>query len=402
MAKILFVTYGGGHVNAVVPLIQKLQKEHDVHVMGLTIAVDVLNQYGIQFFGYKEFQEIWHPGAYDLGLNIVDEIGPGIINRSESIAYLGNNVAELQIKYGREEGLLVFKKEGRSAFYPLIFFERLIKNISPDLVVATNSPRSERAAIQASRNLGVKAVCIGDLFLMLESEWIAKNDFSDCVCVLNEEVKNFLISKGRKDSHIKVTGNPAFDYLSVYKNNARRLEIRKKRGWLDKKVILWAVQYESLLMRGSEGDNIVELVTVVSAILNDILRCNSEYHLVVRYHPAHTGPKSKLVDGCEIDDTSRDVADSIVASDLVLVSNSTVGLQASILGIPVISFDFSKYSVTDPYSKMGISIGCPDLSDLKYKIFKVFNGDLKLNKFCVETGSATEACLSEIKSILGE
>lgn len=397
--KILIVVYGAGHVNLAIPLIKELKNSHELYVMALTTAAIKCEREGVDYFGYKEHKDLWYKNAGELGRWALELAGEGIIDHAESVAYLGNNISELEVKYGKAKALKIFQTYGRAAFYPLNYFKRLLQKLSPDLVIATNSPRSERAAIEAASELGVRSICIGDLFLVTEAKWMARNGFADVVCVLNNEVKEFLVSMGRKKNDIRVTGNPAFDYLCKYKKINNRDDIRFKRGWQNKKIILWAVQYEKIKKIDNGSESIIELVDEVNSHLKNFLISNPDYHLVIRFHPSDLPQR---IENYEIDDNSKDVADTLIAVDLVLVSNSTVGLQAAILGVPVISFDFSKYSITDPYSKMGISVGCARSEDLNQIILNAMNINKNLFNDKLNIGNATKNCIGVINEILGK
>jgi hypothetical protein len=122
--------------------------------------------------------------------------------------------------------------------------QRIVTKLAPHLVVATNSPRAERAAIMAARSLDLPSVCLVDLFCLDEVKWIGAPGYADCICVLNESVRKFLIDAGRGPEQIVVTGNPAFDGLSnpAYKTAGQAL--RQHLQWNGKHVLLWPTQVE--------------------------------------------------------------------------------------------------------------------------------------------------------------
>ena len=49
MIKILFVTYGGGHAQAVLPIVEKIKSNFDVYVLALTTASNVFKGDGYTF-----------------------------------------------------------------------------------------------------------------------------------------------------------------------------------------------------------------------------------------------------------------------------------------------------------------------------------------------------------------
>ena len=66
----------------------------------------------------------------------------------------------------------------------------LLKDLRPNFVISTNSPRSEKAAIDAARLENIKSVCLCDLLVIPESEWLKNNDFADFLFVIDDRVKN--------------------------------------------------------------------------------------------------------------------------------------------------------------------------------------------------------------------
>jgi hypothetical protein len=91
--------------------------------------------------------------------------------------------------------------------------ERAIERWRPACVLATNSPRAERAALLAARRQGVPSLCLLDLFGLWERDWLVRPDYADALCVLNPQVASSLVAAGRPAAHIHVTGNPAFDSI---------------------------------------------------------------------------------------------------------------------------------------------------------------------------------------------
>ena len=57
MKTVLFVTYGGGHVNMILPVYQFLSKdpEYNLIIFALTTAGAKLREHGIPYLSYKDF-----------------------------------------------------------------------------------------------------------------------------------------------------------------------------------------------------------------------------------------------------------------------------------------------------------------------------------------------------------
>ncbi|MBK9444443.1 MAG: hypothetical protein IPN53_25505 [Comamonadaceae bacterium] len=145
---------------------------------------------------------------------------------------------------GRQEAEDAFARLGRQSFLPLRTLERILRSVKPDLVVATNAPRAERAALMGARKLGIPSVCLVDLFAIDEVKWIGEPDYADYVCVLNDSVRQFLVAAGRSEDQVVVTGNPGFDAINNPAALSQGRQIREQHGWLDRRVILWPTQVE--------------------------------------------------------------------------------------------------------------------------------------------------------------
>ena len=55
MKKILMASYGGGHVNLMIPLYQKLRTKFEITYLGLSIAANVLDREGIPYTYYSTY-----------------------------------------------------------------------------------------------------------------------------------------------------------------------------------------------------------------------------------------------------------------------------------------------------------------------------------------------------------
>lgn len=348
-----------------------LAKGFDAKLLAMTTAGNVARQAGIETVGFADFYRFASHGAHQYGTALcrdVDANGP--VPLEESIAYHGINFAELAADLGDDEAFRLYAEKGRHAFLPEQFFTRLLAELKLDVVIATNSPRSEQAAILASGKLGIPAVCAVDLFALQEVKWIGQQKYADKICVLNESVRQMFLCAGRAEHEVVVTGNPAFDALDSAKARRSGNRLRKDRGWADeRRTILWASQVEPAEhpFDGSSGDP--SLPRNVENILRNIVADSASLRLVVRYHPSEQilfapGPN------VEFSPATEPLSALLHAVDLVVVTASTVGLEASIAGKPVISVDMSVFTPDAPYASMGVSTGVSDLSALAYAVEK--------------------------------
>ena len=168
MAKLLFVAYGGGHVTMLIPVAQRaFEHGHEVIFLGLTTAQAVLAQAGIAHIGFADLWNFAAPEARRYGRQLAAQLQHGgPVPLAESEAYLGISFADLVATQGEDAATRAFADLGRRSFLPVGFLERVIAHLRPAIVVATNSPRAEQAAILAAGRLDVLSLCLVDLFAL--------------------------------------------------------------------------------------------------------------------------------------------------------------------------------------------------------------------------------------------
>jgi hypothetical protein len=330
--RVLFVTYGGGHVNALIPVIRALRARHpgvEVTVLGLTTAAAVLEAEGIPSLGFRDFMTAGDARAREYGRKLAASVPAGQVSLEESIAYLGLSYADLVDELGEAGAREAYEKKGRLAFIPLTALGRVFDRVQPDLVVATNSPRSERAAILMARKRGVPAICLGDLWLGFELEWIGAPDFADRILVLSEYVRDKLIRVGRDPSVVEVTGNPAFDRLAEPQWVERGKQLRDEFGTGSRSLVLWI----SHAMPWAP-----QIRQQICRALVEAAGRHPEWQLVLRAHPSEPALDMPLPDYVKISNPREQPAPAILhAADIAVTMLSTMGLEAIMLGRPLVT-----------------------------------------------------------------
>ncbi|MBN3575787.1 hypothetical protein [Vibrio neptunius] len=378
--RVLCVSYGGGHAAMLAPLIKELEKDTNVEVisLALTTAKNYLEAYGISCFGFKDFTFLAEGDWKTIGENLLDRDNmSNLVSIEESVAYMGVNMLDLIAKHGAKEAYREYERKGRQAFMPIDFMSKLLEQLSVDLVVTTNSPRSEQASVYAAKKLGIKSICLIDLFALQEYQWIKNNDYADRVCVLNQGVKDFLISKGRNEKDIVVTGNPAFDSININSHIAGGHALRAKKFSGTSMInILYASQPEPTVHPFCDlvGDPL--LPRKVESWLRKIVSGNESYHLITRYHPSEN---IEFIPGKRVENGVGELYELIHAVDIVVTMTSTVGLEAYIAGKRVITVDLSIFTKDAPYSEMGISTGVTDYEQLKNAIDDAVKNNRRVN-----------------------
>lgn len=365
MKPIVIVTYGGGHVAMLAPVALALRERGTpVVFLALTTAGAYLDRLGIPYISYRDL-----PGAQDEDVQawghelIRDLPAGGVVPREESIAYMGLNYQDLVVKLGAEEARKAYECNGRQAFLPVALLRRWLTIVQPALVVATNSPRSERAVLEAANGLGIPALCAVDLFGIHEMRWI-KYGHATRICVLNEWVRDRFIRAGCSSESLVVTGNPAFERLQLPDVQKAGRAMRLAKGWGEgETVVLWASQVEPLQHPFIDRQGDPSLPQRIESKLREFITGQPNFRLVVRYHPSERTVFSSGQERVEQSTSDEDLSVLLHAVDIVVILTSTVGLQAHLAGRTVISVGGSMFSEDALYGEMGIAteIASPDL-----------------------------------------
>jgi hypothetical protein len=391
----------------VIPVARMLRERGwKVTLLALTTAVTKAEQAGVPYIGMRDLLEYASEDAIERGRALIDqlELG-GEVSPEETLAYHAIGIADLSAEHGEKEALRLFSERGRQAFLPTRFMLRVLQGLQPDVVIATNSPRAEQAAILAARAAGIRAVCLVDMFALQEVEWIGRSGYADRVCVLNEAVRRMFVERGRSSEEIVVTGNPAFDSLADPATAERGRTLRTRRGWDDGRTnILWASTVEPARhpFTGETGDP--SLPRRVEATLRRLVADDDRLRLIVRYHPSEQidfVPNERV----DFSPSAEPLSEVLHAVDLVVVTASTVGLEAWLAGKPVISLDLSVITADAPYSRMGISVGANDLEELDKLLHEAVGKSLRFplsgqQHPMAQPGSAARAIVATIENLV--
>lgn len=356
MKKVLFVCYGSGHVRMVLPVAAALQERGlaQVQVLGLTTAAAVVRDAGLPLLQFKDFVESGDEPALARGRELVVAL-PSVEDEQESAAYLGLSYADLEAEVGADEARRRYAQLGRQAFLPVRTLTRILRRTAPDLVVVTNSPRAERAAAIAAGRLGMPCVCMVDLFAIDEVRWIGASDYAQRVCVLNEQVRDFLLAAGRSPDQVVVTGNPAFDALLAPATVERGRELRQRHGWQDRRVVLWPTQVEPAVhpFDGRPGDP--ALPSRVLARLAAWTLAQPDAVLCVRPRAGEAPPVVPASDRILVTGQDWALPELLHAVDTVVTLTSTVGLEGHLCGASLIQVLGSVFEPAMPLARFGIA-----------------------------------------------
>lgn len=397
------VTYGGGHVNMMVPLIRYLEDhpEYQLKVLALTTAGSVLEKEGIPHYGFRHFIENQDTEALQWGKRLAQSMPVGKVPQEETIAYMGLSYMDLIQRLGEQKAEQKYAELGRQAFCPVTILKRILKKIQPDLLITTNSPRAEKAAVFSARKLGIPSICLVDLFALWEAEWIKDHQYADKICVLSEYVKNIIVKAGRDPQDIIVTGNPAFDRLTEKHLPDKSRNLRTRKHWGNSKVILWCSQPEPKAhpMTGTPGNP--ELPRKIENILIDLLPRHPQWRLVFRPHPNDNVQFHNLPERVEVSSSEDDLEVLLHAIDCIITMTSTVGLQGAMLGKPFLTIEMSVFTPDAPYSDMGIAYGVDKLVNIEEALINILDKNWQPEiPSPISDGKATDNVVRVIQSML--
>lgn len=363
---VLCVCYGGGHVQAIVPVAEALMNQGiSVSVLALTTAIHDLQKTNVPNFSYMDFPSASHPRTKLIGELLAADVQPNKrVPADETVAYMGINYCDLADQFGEKESARLWSIGGRQNFLPVKTMGEILSLIKPRALVSTNSPRTERASIEAATKLNIPALCIVDLFALREVEWICNPEFGNRVCVLNDAVKDMFVQRGRPAADIDVTGNPAFDNINAPTIVEKGKKLRELRKWgRGKTTILYASAVEPSRhpFTGESGDP--RLTEDIERELRQFVLKNQYFELVIRRHPSldQTCATGERIYQSKLDE---DINVLLHAVDIVVVTASTVGLQAYLAGRSVIAVESSVMAQDSPYSKFGMATAAKTVRDL--------------------------------------
>jgi hypothetical protein len=358
----LFVAYGGGHIAMVLPVAQRIKELGLARpvVLALTTAQGPSRAAGLETIGFADFIQAGDERALAKGRELAAALGGPVSNPVESAAYLGLSYADLEAQAGVEGARQAYETFGRQCFHPVPTLRRILQSVAPVLVVATNSPRAERACIDAAGQLSIASVCLVDLFAVDEKKWIGRPGYARRVCVLNEAVRQTLLAEGRGPDEVVVTGNPAFDGLFDPAHRLGAAGVRERLTPGGEKLALYAPSPEPLRhpLREQAGNDrlpheVLEQLLEWAATRPDVV-------LAVRPHPSQAQAFS--VDGVQnavLTGQDWPLEPLLHASDAVCITVSTVGLQGWLIGKPVVQVPGSMFDEGAPFSRMGMATRAP-------------------------------------------
>lgn len=326
MKKVFCVSYGGGHINIIKQIYYELQNRKNIctNILALTMADSILNRDNIPHTTISEYLDIfdYKDSILKYGYECVEnEDIAKDIKYVDSIVYHGIGYCDLVKEVGEERAKVLFAENGRKVFMPVRSMRTILKKENPDVLLITNSPRMETAAGIAANELNIPVVRVNDLPYMDK-----KPAYRAKVCVMNEWAKKDIIDKNLVESEdIIITGQPVFeDDLKLVTKEIEKYEVSIKKN------------YDNVILYLGQG-YIKEAIGIVDTLVN-IAKENQNWLIIVRPHPNDFHDYEAdygRMDNC-IFTKEGDLKYMLKISDVAVTITSTSGLQAVLLGTPLI------------------------------------------------------------------
>ena len=364
MKKALFVVYGGGHITMAAPVIRELESHGvECQVLALTTGYRKTRQLGLHPLGYRNFLHLVPSldSVLEWGTQLLSGNQHPDVDPTESKLYLGINFAQWVHDHGEAQAESMYAVLGRRGFFPLHFMDAILRDIKPDIVITSNSPRSEQAAVEAAIGLSIPTLSMVDLFLRPSDPFCQRALYADKLTVISADVKQVLHSIGIPLSRVVVTGNPAFDTLAspVVQQQAR--DFRQRLRWEGHTVVMFAGHGEDfqdtpIAWRGTRFG-----IEVGSQLLGWVDQ-QEDRALIVRYHPSESHLYPQLAQHARVhrsEPSLEPLHPVLLASDVVVVQTSTVGLEASLSGRAVLCLKFAPSVRASSYNYAELGLAQP-------------------------------------------
>lgn len=376
---VLFVTYGGGHARMVIPVIRALERDADIRIetLVLTTGGPIFASENLPYRSFKDFITEADSEALAWGKTLAAQFHSpeSGIEEAESVAYLGLSYWDLVLRHGEAAAAKLWADKGRHAFLPLSVLERVIERIRPDMVVTTNSPKAEQAAIEVANRRGIHTLSMIDLFGIHHFHAVE----AETITVLCQHTIANMRQEGvnKPDDAFLVTGNPAFDRACEYQGS---IDYSYRKTYFpqlpaDKPILLWidmpAYWKERVLHIRSDEEIIRDLES-----LSQAAKLNGG-SMLVRPHPSQ---QRGIYDEWLKSQSPESVAYAggvplyplLKAVDVVATYTSTVSVEALLMRRKVIQLKYQPGRSDMPLGEWQVAWQAQDPAELPVLVRAAF------------------------------
>lgn len=337
--KVVLIGYGGGHITILDKIAQTIVNDNDIElfIIPLNGAIPFIRKYYNEknIYPLSKFIHLFDDAIDEIvsyGVDLLkDNFNPNIgVSKLESIFYLGLSYHELVLKTDKLEAKKTYLQRKRQAFFPMKTLMRIFDYVKPDLIITTNSPRFEAAALQAAKELKIQNLQILDLF---GDDYPIP--FADHIVVMNDSVKRKLVLGGNKASTFHVLGQPVLDDTIEKVKEVNTGALKKSFNLLGKPILLFSPTrnyiYNDDLSIKEELDGTL-INESIFQILDEIAE-KFKIQILIRPHPSDNinHYASYLESKSHYSYfPSINIYEAIAISDYVVSYNSTILVQSVI------------------------------------------------------------------------
>jgi len=339
--------------------IYKIKNIHDNNSKKILIDANYINYLRNiiivinKFFKEKNFEIYLFSKKTDLvSLNIEYEIYKKLKPQSnDDLGKILNNIFlnrqnvqnDILLSLIRDEMLFSMKEKLPYLLLKLKASKDIISEINPNIVIVGDDRSTiTRVSILPAkkRNIPILEVQHGSYF---KEDVFLRKAISDKICVWGEFYKNVMEGYGSSKEQIELTGCPQFDNIRFCNNENSS----------NNKIILFATQppfkYLNLKIIEEIGSNIPDKI-----------------QLLVKPHPSENEDyykflEKKFPNKVLIKSRDENISELLIKSDLLIMINSTVGMEAALYNKPILTVKADEKSI---YVSEGIAINVNNLNDL--------------------------------------
>ncbi len=391
MRKVLFVSYGGGHINIINEVIKEIikYKNIDFKVLALTTAYDksvslFSNKYIKKISDYKDLfkkdiEEINYYGSLILEDNYNASSG---ISKEDTLIYLGLSMFELVQTHGEQKAFDLYNKKQRQAFLPIKTMKKILEYEDISLVVTTTSPRFEEASLTAANELGIETIQILDLF----GELYPLPRANHIIC-MNNYISESLKKQGLIKNKYYHFGQPAIEKTVKNILSVDKVIIKNKLELNSNKTLLYATQKPNIYNEDFSYHNFAGYETINDNIFSifEFLYEKYNINILVRLHPNEDfNDYKKWFDKynfVQYINNKCNLEESLAICDVLLNQASTVSVEAISANKDVFTF---KYHLDKTFPLPAVMnepfIFSDGFEELKQKLSLYFENKLKTKK----------------------
>lgn len=317
-----------------------------------------------------QFNERYSNDSCDNYNVVTDCISLSIIVRSLALitlVYVRFLVARRALSHAnRERAGFIFTPRRLLPFcLTALCLEKFVKTARPKALVVNDDAgyRTRPIDIDAKVIIVQSAQLVDDLEFhrgTLNSKCLAFDRKADFFAVSGPFFEKLLERYYLQSKNTKVTGQPRFDELIRMQRHSR-LANNGEGGYTKKKVVLWAT--------ATHGYSHEENMSNVQAVYGALKRI-PDLKLFIKLHPAESRNQFyyKTLQEAPFETkvfSNADLVGLLSQCDALIVRDSTVAIEAAILGKNIIVMNLSGYPDSVDYVSSGIAVGVYERQDLE-------------------------------------